>query len=100
MIELKKREWVYVHLPSKFDIAPCKCGNTDLQWSEFEEHLWCDRCQKDFIPEHWGIFDGPIGWETIKLFGISFTRYNLTNGKYYDPVLNGDKIDYVERVRD
>lgn len=57
---LKKRVNCYIQPPRVFDIAPCSCGNADTQWSEYEGHLWCAKCEKDFIPEHTGIFSGPI----------------------------------------
>lgn len=53
----------------------------DTQWSEYEKHVWCEKCQKDFIPEHNGIFDGPIIIETCFLLGISFDRLNLETSK-------------------
>jgi hypothetical protein len=75
--ELEKRKWCYVQHPSVYEIAPCACGNVDTQWSEFKGRLWCDRCAVDFIPEHNGIFDGPIPLMTSAMLGISFDRINL-----------------------
>lgn len=60
MTDLPKRTWYYLQPPKKFDVAPCECGNIDTDWSEYKDHLWCEVCKKDFIPEHRGIFDGPI----------------------------------------
>ena len=74
---LEKRTWCYIQRPSQYDIAPCQCGNRDTQWSEWKGHLWCDKCQKDFIPAHNGIFDGPIPARTAGLLGISFDRVDL-----------------------
>lgn len=74
---LEKRTWVYVQPPASYEIAPCSCGNTDTQWSEFKHHLWCDKCQKDFIPDHGGIFEGPIAVTVCSMLGISFDRFNL-----------------------
>jgi hypothetical protein len=74
---LEKRTWVYVQPRSTYEIAPCSCGNTDTQWSEFKHHLWCDKCQKDFMPKHGGLFEGPIAVELCRLLGISFDRFNL-----------------------
>lgn len=75
--EFKKRAWCYVQQPSRYDVAPCDCGNHETQWSEWKDHLWCDKCQKDFIPEHYGIFDGPIPAGVAQMLGISFDRINL-----------------------
>jgi len=74
---LEKRKWVYVQAPNVYGIAPCSCGNTETQWSEYKDHLWCDKCQKDFIPEHGGVFDGPILVHTCGLLGMCFDRINL-----------------------
>lgn len=75
-----KREWCYVQQPAVFSIAPCACGNADLMWSEFEKHVWCARCQLDFIPAHGGIFDGPIPIRACALLGIRFDRFVIATG--------------------
>ena len=82
-----KRRWCYVQKPSVFEVAPCTCGNHETQWSEFEGHLWCEKCQKDFIPEHNGIFEGPIPAKAAGLLGISFDRLNLETERVekFDP---------------
>jgi hypothetical protein len=79
---LIKRTWHYIQPPKVFEISPCPCGNNETQWSEYEKHLWCDRCQKDFVPEFGGIFDGPILVGVCKLLGISFDRYNMETKEY------------------
>ena len=58
-------------------MAPCSCGNADPDWSEFEKRLWCQLCKKDFVPEHPGVFDGPIPMHTAHLLGVRFDRLNL-----------------------
>ena len=80
-ISLQQREWVYAGQPAMYDIAPCSCGNNKIQWSEFVDRLWCEKCQKDFTPEHWGVFDGPITMEVSKLLGICFDRVNIKTGE-------------------
>lgn len=77
MGELEKRTWHYVQSPSVYEIAPCACGNSDTQWSEFKGRLWCAKCEIDFVPEHNGIFDGPIPVATCAMLGISFDAFNL-----------------------
>lgn len=74
---LEKRTWVYVQRPAAYCISGCTCGNADPDWSEFKKHLWCAKCEKDFIPEHGGLLDGPIGVETCRMLGIVFDRFNL-----------------------
>ncbi len=84
--ELKKREWYYLQPPSVFNVAPCECGNVDLQWSEFEGHCWCAVCQKDFKPIHNGLFDGPIPMQLVHDMGIRFDRRFMKDGRceHYD----------------
>jgi len=79
----------------KFDYPPCSCGcHEDLAWSEFKEHIWCPVCEKDYIPEYQGIFDGPIPVGVATMLGISFDRYDLVNEKIlrFDP----EKCEYLE----
>lgn len=76
-MKLKKRKWVYVQSPKQYGIALHGCGHLDPAWSEYAKHLWCPQCQIDFIPEHGGIFDGPIPIHTARLMGICFDRFNL-----------------------
>lgn len=77
MAELEKRKWCYVQQPASFDMAPCACGNAATEWSEFAKHLWCSKCQIDFVPEHAGIFDGPIPMTVARMLGMSFDRFNI-----------------------
>ncbi len=78
---LDKREWVYTQAPAIYDIASCKCGNEVTQWSEYKDHLWCSKCKIDFIPEHWGIFDGAIMLELCSKLGIHFDRFYIKEEK-------------------
>ncbi len=75
--ELEKRTWVYMQRPAQYSMPGCECGNQDTDWSEFKKHLWCAVCQKDFIPSHAGIFDGPIMINMAECMGICFDRFNL-----------------------
>lgn len=79
--DLEKRTWCYMQSPSIYEIAPCACGNTATQWSEFKGRLWCDRCAVDFVPAHNGIFDGPIPVSVAGMLGMSFDRFNLETGQ-------------------
>jgi len=86
MPEKTKRTWVYIQKPSDYEISGCTCGNNDPQWSEFVGHLWCEPCQKDFIPTRNGVFDGPIPSEAAAILGMSFDRINLETNQveHYD----------------
>jgi hypothetical protein len=74
---MEKRTWVYVQQPKEYGIALHDCGHADSEWSEFQKHLWCPICKVDFIPEHYGVLDGPVGVNVCKAMGISFDRFNL-----------------------
>lgn len=79
--EPEKRTWHYVQQPSVFEMAPCTCGNHQTQWSEFAKHLWCDKCESDFIPAHAGIFSGPIQVKVAAMLGVRFDRIIIASGK-------------------
>ncbi len=78
---LERRTWHYIQSPAHFEVAACSCGNADTQWSEFRHHVWCDPCQKDFVPEHNGVFDGPIPIGVATMLGLNFDRFNMETGK-------------------
>jgi hypothetical protein len=77
MPDLEKRTWVYVMRPHEYEISGCECGNADPDWSEFRAHLWCSKCEKDFLPASNGIFDGPIPVNTVQLMGINLDRFDF-----------------------
>lgn len=89
---LTKRKWHYLQKPASFEISACNCGNSDLEWSEFEKHVWCSKCKIDFIPKHGGVFDGPIGMGAASLLGMSFDRFNLETNKIER--FNMEKLTY------
>lgn len=82
---LEKRTHVYVMRPKEYEISGCKCGNDDPEWSEFKGHLWCACCEIDFIPEHGGIFDGPIPVQCAGMLGIDLRMLNLDTQQIEDP---------------
>lgn len=91
--KLLKRTWFYLVPPKRFDFPPCDCGNEDIEWSEYKNHVWCDKCLKDYIPKHNGILDGPIPINTISLMGITFDIFNLdTNQVEIYNIENGGYI--------
>lgn len=73
---MKKRKWIYVCQPVKYDIHCDKCDGTNITWSEYEHKIWCYDCKID-TPGTLGIFDGPIPIFTVEIFGISLNRYYL-----------------------
>lgn len=92
---LPKRAWHYLASPASFEMAPCACGNHATQWSEFAKHLWCAKCELDFVPEHNGVFDGPIPIHAALMLGMSFDRMNLETGcvERYDPATSSYKSE-------
>ncbi len=94
-MSLEKRTWVYVLEPFMYEIPGCKCGCPEkAQWSEYKDRLWCPCCERDFEPEYWGVFDGPINFEMSQLLGICFDRINLVTDKYEVCELTNDGIEY------
>lgn len=65
--------------PSAYDISCDLCGG-DVEWSEYEHMVWCEKCQKDTRGNE-GIFDGPIPYEITQMIGISFDRIDLKSKK-------------------
>lgn len=99
---LEKRTWMYAGPPISYGIPPCKCGNENCVYSEYKDRLWCDKCQIDFEPEHWGIFDGPILFEMGQLLGYNFDRIDLVNNVYvaWDGKFDADDkpIEFILRT--
>lgn len=93
---MEKRTWAYTQPPKDYEVAACSCGNSDTQWSEYKKHLWCSRCEKDFIPKHNGIFDGPIMIELSKAMGMHFTRVQLATNQLEAMSSLGDYIPVLE----
>lgn len=95
---MHKRTFVYSQPPVSYAIAGCPQCNDDIStmWSEFEDHLWCSKCEIDFFPDHFGIFDGPILMMAANFVGIRFDRicietnvvhkFNIETGTYNPPL--------------
>lgn len=77
----KKRTWVYVNQPASYGIPGHSCGSKKYTWSEFQKHLWCYKCEVDFIPKENGVFDGPIPVTLASMMGYDFRRMNLKTKK-------------------
>lgn len=72
---MNKRKWVYTQPPKTYEMSPCSCGNEDTEWSEYEKHLWCSKCEKDFIPEFTGLLNNIICLKLCEMIGIRFDRW-------------------------
>jgi len=93
----EKREWCYVIPPKVFEVAPCDCGNHETMWSEYKGKIWCPICEKDFTPQHNGVFDDQIPAKLATILGLSFDRYIIATGvvEKYDT----KQLGWVKEVR-
>ena len=77
-----KRKHCWVHEPTVYEVSGCpKCGGDNVTWSEYVDHCWCYDCKVDYIPMHFGIFDGPIPVALMEMLGIRLDRVNFETGK-------------------
>lgn len=77
----QKRDWCYAQPPQVYEVASCECGSQKFTWSEYKHRCWCFGCGRDYVPEHNGIFDGPIPMHLSVMMGIRFDRINLATGE-------------------
>jgi hypothetical protein len=74
--QLKKRRSCYIQKPYEYEIECNLCGGKNIDWSEFEERIWCFDCKKD-VRGTKGVFDGPIPIQVAAVLGMSFDRFDL-----------------------
>lgn len=80
--EPPRRTTCMAQAPSVYEVSGCpKCNGNNTTWSEYEKHVWCFDCEIDYIPEHNGIFDGPIPMGAAELMGISLSRIEIATGR-------------------
>lgn len=108
MEEMIKRKWVFVKQPLDFEIDDCDCGNHNVTWSEYQGYLWCFNCEKEYVPKHFGVLDGPIPLHSTDLL-VSLDIINLETNEIlkcktpeWDELMFGDyynkqKIDNKKR---
>ena len=87
-----KRTHCYCQTPSTYEIFCPKDYQHKTTWSEFESHLWCYDCAKDYLitlPRS-GIFSGPIPIHLSAMIGMSFDRICLANNKVIHNCLQDD----------
>jgi len=92
----KKRTWIYIQNPKMYEIKCDKCNGTNIDWSEFESHIWCYDCKID-TKGTGGIFDGPVPIKACAVLGMCLDRYDMIN----ECVLTYDyeKQDYVPKIK-
>ena len=86
---MKKRKWIYVCNPVKYDILCDKCGSGNIAWSEFEHKIWCYDCKID-TPGTPGIFDGPIPMGVMEILGAPLWRLYLKSKAVCKPIITKD----------
>jgi len=75
-----KRTEIYCQNPNVYGIECNKCNGVNIDWSEYEKHIWCYDCEED-VPGTDGIFSGPIMIGVAEIIGICFDRINLESGE-------------------
>lgn len=88
-----KRTWYYVQNPKEHGIECPTCFGTILAWSEYDKHVWCYRCEKDFS-NYVSVLDGPFPVAVGSLLGISVDRFLMEEKmiEHYDV----EKKEYIK----
>ena len=96
------RTHCYCQNPKQYDIWCPRDKAHDVTWSEFEHHLWCFHCNKDYlIVRHTsGIFSGPIPMEIANEFGTSFNRINIKTKEILEDKMNTSDNQFSNEWRD
>lgn len=82
----EKRTECYVCNPVYLELVCPKCNGTNIEWSEFEQHIWCNNCKDDIEYEKGGA--GPIPIKTAVLLGIDYRKYNIETGNIIPSEIN------------
>jgi gamma-glutamylcyclotransferase (GGCT)/AIG2-like uncharacterized protein YtfP len=93
------RSHIYVQKPVEYEIECLLCGGSNIEWSEFESHIWCCDCEKDvLIPQSYsGIFGGPIPMGISQMLGLSFDRVSV-DGKHILKYDGQVELDYEKKI--
>lgn len=73
---MKKRTEHFIQDPPYFQLKCDLCNGSNILWSEFESHIWCNDCQKDVEQSIKGDFY-PVG--VSKLLGFDLRRWDMIN---------------------
>lgn len=94
------RTHVYASSPRTFDMHCPRGIRHKITYSEFEKHIWCFTCEKDyFLPwssRYTGIFSGPIPIQVAKIMGCDFRRINIKTNEVIDDAFLGTDKDSDE----
>jgi hypothetical protein len=86
-----KRIWCYIQKPAQHEISCPKCKGTNLDWSEWDKHIWCYNCKKDYS-NYSSALSGPVPVQVATMLGLSLDMFNIETNevKHYD--LNKDEF--------
>ncbi len=87
----KKRKYCFALKPPAFEIKCPECGKTNLDWSEFENCIWCYDCEKD-IEDYTSPLSGPVPIRVAYALGLNFDRINLETNSI--EIYNINKFKY------
>lgn len=94
---LKKREWVYTQPPLTYELCCNKNEEHEIEWSEYQGHIWCPLCEEDQYSSQEGIFSGPIPLGACEILGIRFDRFWLESEKV--EIFDYDHMDEKDMSR-
>lgn len=95
---MRKRTWMYVLKPQRYEISCDKCNGSNIEWSEFEGMIWCYDCKIDTRGDG-GIFNGPIPLGASQLLGLSFDRINLKKKRVEYMRIVGHKVKWFAKPK-
>lgn len=77
MMEKKeKRTWIYLQKPTTYCISCDVCNGHNIEWSDFQEMVWCCDCEIDTVGNP-GVFGLPIASKAATLLGLCFDKLNI-----------------------
>ncbi len=95
MEEKVKRTWHYIMKPQDlFEVQCTKCKGINLEWSEWDDHIWCFDCEIDF--NDYDHISGPIPVMAAYMLGMTFDKFDIVNQKLIKFNLQTNKYDSDE----
>jgi len=81
---LRTHHWIMK--PSSYGMACPLEHNHKITWSEYESHIWCYHCSRDWYVtiNNAGVFSGPIPITLAAILGIRFERVEISTQKVID----------------
>ena len=94
----EKRIWCYIQKPNEHDIQCPECKGVNLEWSEFESHIWCYDCEEDYS-NYISVLSGPYAVMAGHLLGIRLDRINLETKQIEVYNIETNKYENYETIR-